>query len=264
LEITRKISEEQSNEQSPEIDKSREESTSYVNEKEEQIPKTESDYAGDQKPRGYVEDEKIDVMVSQGAYEEKDKQNNPDQNEDAVRGILVTETQVDDDLYEATDGTKNETFEFVNGIVHFENQPNSRGSIRSQEEFYIPTPANLASRTYRFNEIVPPNKDQQLIGWHGKISRDDSARLLKFQTQGTFLIRWSERANSYVLSYKDRSAPGELENVGFIYPHEGNVLVRRDDETVTPFDSLLTYVKYMQGKGLISEPIETNQYATSN
>jgi len=122
-------------------------------------------------------------------------------------------------------------------------------------------PSVSNAKQFAFNDIVPPVPDQELIGWSGKISRNDANARLKPRQQGTFLIRWSENANSYVLSYRDRTAPGGVENVAFIFPViGGGIHVKLDDESVSPFDSLLAYIKYMQNKGMIASPIEVNAY----
>jgi hypothetical protein len=125
----------------------------------------------------------------------------------------------------------------------------------------IPFTEAISKHGLQFHEVIPSEQEQAQVGWHARISRNDAHDKLKSQPQGTFLIRWSDNTNSFVLSYRNSAAPGGVENTAFIFPAQGGgINVKRDDESVIPFASLLEYVRYMQLKGYITNPTDTNVY----
>jgi len=70
---------------------------------------------------------------------------------------------------------------------------------------------------------------------------------------GTFIIRYSETANSYVLSYlKDRS----VIHVAYIYLEElDKIRVHNSDETDEIYKDIVEYIFKMKEDGKVSSPL---------
>ena len=64
-----------------------------------------------------------------------------------------------------------------------------------------------------FNNNNNNNNNNNTVGWVGFISREEAEQKLKDKHPGTYLIRWSNNANSYVLSYRLKNS---IQNVAFI------------------------------------------------
>lgn len=97
----------------------------------------------------------------------------------------------------------------------------------------------------------PPTQLQSVLGWSGLLSRKEAQLQLRDCPQGTFLIRWSTNANSYVLSFKKGR---EVLHIGSIKP-SGNgteIIVAIQNETKATYPSLLEYVEAMKKNGFIT------------
>jgi len=101
---------------------------------------------------------------------------------------------------------------------------------------------------------TPPAEWQHLIGWCGNISRQQAEQKLKGCLKGTFLLRWSDHAKSYVLSY---SKPGPIfVHVARIVPgSNGSVTVETEENVNVPYKNLLEFITHTMNKGIISMPI---------
>jgi len=103
-------------------------------------------------------------------------------------------------------------------------------------------------------DIIPPLRFHNAIGWCGFISRAEAEAKLQNTPRGTFLTRWSDNAQSYVLTYTTRYT---IENIAFIkLLRNGHLNVQHDDQSELHFDSLYTYVFAQQKRRLIAQPIK--------
>jgi len=102
----------------------------------------------------------------------------------------------------------------------------------------------------------PPQEWQKLIGWCGNISRPQAEQKLKGCTKGTFLLRWSDHARSYVLSYVK---PGPtFTHVAKITPEKnGSIVVETEENQTVVYNNLLDFITQTTHKGIISLPVPT-------
>jgi len=100
---------------------------------------------------------------------------------------------------------------------------------------------------------VPRGHDLATIGWLGTASRQEAeAKLKASNIDGTFAVRYSHNAGSYVLSYRKST---KILHIAFIHPSEnGSVLVDKEDGTQCQYESLFAYVTAMRRGGVIGEP----------
>lgn len=104
-------------------------------------------------------------------------------------------------------------------------------------------------------EFTPNSQDFYLIAWVGNLGRTEVESFLEKELDGTFVIRWSQNAQSYVLSYKD-SATSQVAHIASIQPTEqGGISILRQGEGLKPFRNLLEYVNQMKKEKLICNPL---------
>jgi len=100
--------------------------------------------------------------------------------------------------------------------------------------------------------VVPLHAEQ--LCWCGNIDRRDADKLLAPNVlPGTFLTRWSDNIESYVLTYKKPS--GGLEHIAHIIPAgDHKVVVKKSDGSTTPYESLLKYIETLREERVITQP----------
>ena len=64
-------------------------------------------------------------------------------------------------------------------------------------------------------------KKEVYFGYKGSISRDEAERKLSGKAMGTFLVRYSERANSFVISFNNKD--GGVSHMADIFREEDGV-----------------------------------------
>jgi len=110
--------------------------------------------------------------------------------------------------------------------------------------------------------VVPPSQHHTLIGWCGEITREEAESKLGMAPPQTFLVRWSSRANGYVLSYKGKK--GEFIHLAQITPEAMNrnsnstvaqIKVVNVNGTESIYPSLYDLVLSSQREGIILHPI---------
>jgi len=101
--------------------------------------------------------------------------------------------------------------------------------------------------------FVPPSDIWTRIGWCGVIERDAALHILEGTSEGTFLIRWSARAESYVMSVKGKDQ--HVEHIADIKPDEGGITVVKQNGDKRSFSSLLEYVEAMRKQRLVLKPV---------
>jgi len=95
------------------------------------------------------------------------------------------------------------------------------------------------------------------LGWIPQISREETEELLKDSPPKTFILRWSDRMSSLVLSYTER--PGKVHHIGWIFLQFplGTTLdnipvkVKQEDEKETTYTSIYSYLLNMEQRGTI-------------
>eukprot|EP01119_Soliformovum_irregulare_P010617 TRINITY_DN2621_c0_g1_i1.p1 TRINITY_DN2621_c0_g1~~TRINITY_DN2621_c0_g1_i1.p1 ORF type:complete len:627 (-),score=144.88 TRINITY_DN2621_c0_g1_i1:32-1912(-) len=107
--------------------------------------------------------------------------------------------------------------------------------------------------------VVPPISMHAAIGWVGEIDRIDVVKQLEHLSIGCFMVRWSTRAESYVLSYLGRdSSSGQTRvmHIADIRPcSDGRVKVTTTQGEGNEFENLLAYVNAMREQGNITKPV---------
>src|SRR5690606_30831558 len=86
-------------------------------------------------------------------------------------------------------------------------------------------------------EVTPNSKDFFAIAWVGTLGRTEVEECLSKELAGTFVVRWSPNAKSYVLSYKDITT-SQVTHIASITPvGEGKITILRQGEGLKPFNS---------------------------
>eukprot|EP01117_Protostelium_nocturnum_P012615 TRINITY_DN4642_c0_g1_i2.p1 TRINITY_DN4642_c0_g1~~TRINITY_DN4642_c0_g1_i2.p1 ORF type:complete len:754 (+),score=231.52 TRINITY_DN4642_c0_g1_i2:121-2382(+) len=104
-----------------------------------------------------------------------------------------------------------------------------------------------------------PNRPD-LVCWSGTISRQESEAKLMSPgiVAGTFLTRWSDNTNSYVLTYK--KVGGGIEHIAHIRPTEGEkIKVGKSDGTEVTYETLIHYIDTLREENVISAPLFEDQ-----
>jgi len=125
----------------------------------------------------------------------------------------------------------------------------------------VPTPAArepspIVSAQAFLNPIVPPTEHQADLAWFGSISRNEAEGKLLGNPAKTFLVRWSDRAKSYVLSYAE--SPAKVLHIADIQPWGGVICVKKDNGTTQTFQTLKDYIAAMQEQGVVKFPLPNN------
>jgi len=85
------------------------------------------------------------------------------------------------------------------------------------------------------------------------ISRKEVERALTGTADGTFIIRYSETAKSFVLSYVD---DGNIIHVAYIYLEENHkIRVHNSDETDEMYEDIVDYIAKLKDEGKLSDPL---------
>jgi hypothetical protein len=96
------------------------------------------------------------------------------------------------------------------------------------------------------------------FGYKGAISRDDAERKLSNKNAGTFLVRWSERANSYVISFKNQQ--GGISHMADIFKTEdGKGIYVKTEIGKKSFDNLASLLGVMIRDKDILCPIDESE-----
>jgi len=120
---------------------------------------------------------------------------------------------------------------------------------------------NKNSPTLSYNsgvpvQVIPPSEYQKQLGWCGALERTEAEDKLRGCPVGTFLIRWSNNARSYVLSYTQAGAT--CVHVAKIVPMtDGTIKVETGDNKNAIYKSLMDLIAHTKGKGIVSKPVQT-------
>lgn len=107
------------------------------------------------------------------------------------------------------------------------------------------------------NEEFP----QATIGYLGKLKREEAEIKLMSSPPGTFLTRWSEHTESYVVSYHDME-DGQVKHIAHLRPDPvtGSISVCTDLGVTEVFKNLHDFVDTMKKNGIITVPVEIKDY----
>jgi len=107
-------------------------------------------------------------------------------------------------------------------------------------------------------EFIPPVEHHSLIGWAGVIERDTAVQKLEHSPKGTFLIRWSSRAQSYVMTLKGSKG---VEHIADISPNSetGGITVVKQNGDKRHFANLVEYIDAMKRQQVINTPLPPEQ-----
>jgi len=123
------------------------------------------------------------------------------------------------------------------------------------------------TRLISSHNVPVPKGNLAWIGWGGEASRESSEEKLMDKPAGTFIVRYSQKTKSYVLSYVTKSnPPNNFQHIGYIRPQaDGRVTVAREDNSQQHYNSIFEYVEAMRKTGIIKEPYieEDSNYASS-
>jgi len=125
-----------------------------------------------------------------------------------------------------------------------------------QAQLPVPPPTKTATPVvvYDNNNFTPPPEWQKLVGWCGNISRVEAEQKLKGCPKGSFLLRWSDHAKSYVLSYV--KPVNVFIHVARIVPSSsGTITVETEENVNVCYTNLLDFITQTINKGIISLPI---------
>jgi hypothetical protein len=105
-------------------------------------------------------------------------------------------------------------------------------------------------------EKSPPSDQFFKLAWVGELGRKEIEEQLSKEEDGTFVIRWSNKAESYVLSYKS-SDTHQVLHIASIQPtgRGTEISILRQKEGIKRFSNLLDYITCMQKEGLIKKPL---------
>lgn len=100
-------------------------------------------------------------------------------------------------------------------------------------------------------EIQQVMESSPNIAWNGNISREETEKILAKQPPGTFLTRWSENSNSYVISYKRED--GKFGHIAHIHPTgvAQGITVTRKDGSTAEYKDLSEYVQLLKSEKAI-------------
>lgn len=99
----------------------------------------------------------------------------------------------------------------------------------------------------------PPRALRNVIGWSGEISREEAEAKLKDRPKGTFLIRWSSRVLSFVVSIQ--TGMGFKHISGITISSRGRVSVETSQNVTNFFDDFLEYLERLKALGEVTAPI---------
>lgn len=132
--------------------------------------------------------------------------------------------------------------------------PNSTANQRRPTRELPTPPAPKPIPAVQADGITPPNEWFMQLGWCGNIERVEAESRLKNSARGTYLLRWSDRAKSYVLSY---SKPPNFVHVAKIVPKNmGELHVETEENVVVTYKNLLEFVNHTKAKGIITNPVQ--------
>lgn len=97
-------------------------------------------------------------------------------------------------------------------------------------------------------------------GFLGNLERKDAEARLQGAPVGTFLTRWSDRSNSYVLTYINSTAENPFTHIGSIRPTSDNQLQVMTHAGTETFKNLQDFVSTMITNKVISRPIAEWDY----
>jgi hypothetical protein len=138
----------------------------------------------------------------------------------------------------------------------------------SSADFKLPSTPPSAVRLPSYGRLVEDNvvesdaiapeteisTQSNNYGYRGCISREEAEALLKDKATGTFLVRWSERANSYVISYVTSS--GSATHVADINEQDDGTVSVTTKRGKVYYHTIEEFVSFLQSQGTLSKPIE--------
>jgi len=84
----------------------------------------------------------------------------------------------------------------------------------------------------------------------------EAEQKLKGYPKGTFLLRWSDHAKSYVLSY---NKPPQFVHVARIVPTgKGAITVETEENVLVSYSTILEFINHTKNKGIISTPVSVD------
>jgi hypothetical protein len=103
--------------------------------------------------------------------------------------------------------------------------------------------------------IVPPAEWRAQLGWQGRISREDAEAKLHVGGAGTYLLRYSDNAKSYVLSFVTKSL-GYVHMSSIIGDNgSAKIKVVNNFGKEEQFSNLLTFIESTKRDKIISKPV---------
>lgn len=108
-----------------------------------------------------------------------------------------------------------------------------------------------------------PNENLNDIGWVGICSRQSAESLLAGKPEGTFAVRWSVNAKSYVLSYLPKRSQ-EIEHIRILPKEDGKVSIFTEGGEL--YDTIKQYIQSQQYFSILSDPYNhhtSNRYGRS-
>ncbi len=95
--------------------------------------------------------------------------------------------------------------------------------------------------------------DSYSSNYKGSLTRDETERLLLGKYPGTYLVRWSENAKSYVVSFVNNKEA--ISHMADIREDDSGVITVVTKSGVSKYKSLELFVKDLVKTGQIIEPV---------
>jgi len=137
-------------------------------------------------------------------------------------------------------------------------------SIITEYFVTLPIPVPPDQKNLAVDYPIPKLSGRELreIGWSGNISKQEAEQILQSWPPQTFLTRWSNNANSFVLSLVTMDTKDRFLHIGNIFPvpeeQDTNlksiVKVLDATETYTKYDNLKAFIQTYIKNGTIKRP----------